>query len=67
MNSKYRTERKIVYIVLVVLIWLGTTCWLVLAGWDANEIRLSANNLNAISNVSYSMIPFGMTGKKERK
>jgi amino acid transporter len=31
-------------------------------GWDANEIRKSANKLDTVTNVTYSMIPFGMTG-----
>ena len=46
----WRTTRKIVYIVLVCMSWVGSTCWLVLAGWDANEVRLANNACKAISN-----------------
>jgi hypothetical protein len=48
----YRTNRKIVYILLVAWSWIGTTCWLVLAGWDANEIRVATNECRKFVNYS---------------
>ena len=48
----FRTERKIVYVILVVLSWLGTTCWLVMAGWDANEIRVAAGRCSQETNAA---------------
>ena len=48
-SSPFRTERKIVYILLVLLSWLGSTSWLVLAIWDGNEVRKSHDQCKAIT------------------
>ena len=32
----YRTDRKIWFIILLSIVWIGATGWLVIAGWDAN-------------------------------
>ena len=60
-QTRFRTERKIVYLLLVCVAWLGTTCWLVLAVWDANEIRLSSNYCASLTNASCSFTPFIIT------
>ncbi len=59
--TRFRTDRKIVYVLLVAVSWVGTTCWLVLAGWDANEIRVAAERCSSLSNATCSSTPFIIT------
>ena len=54
----WRTTRKIVYIILVTMSWVGCAGWAVIGVWDANEIRVAMNACKAVTNAKCDFGPY---------